>query len=83
LGKAKKQSINFGQNGFLKLQDVDAAGVAAGGGEFSPASGRSPHSSLSSPHVSAADSPRICFSPLKIRDAAIEDDDEVARGIQR
>ena len=31
---------------------------------FSP--GRSPHSSMSSPQVSV-DSPRICFSPLRIK----------------
>jgi hypothetical protein len=56
--------------------------VDATGGEFSPASGRSPHSSLSSPQVNV-DSPRICFSPLKIKDAVADDDDEAARGVQR
>lgn len=40
---------------------------------FSPASGRSPHSSLSSPQVSV-DSPRICFSPLRIKDSIEEED---------
>lgn len=39
---------------------------------FSPASGRSPHSSMSSPQVSV-DSPRICFSPLRIKDSSIEE----------
>lgn len=39
----------------------------------SPISGRSPHSSLSSPQVSV-DSPRICFSPLRIKDSIEEED---------
>ena len=39
---------------------------------FSPASGRSPHSSMSSPQVSV-DSPRICFSPLRIKDSIEEE----------
>ncbi len=73
-----------------------AAAAAAGGGGvghllsasscedhdqdiFSPASGRSPHSSLSSPQVSV-DSPRICFSPLRIKDS-IEEEDGGAAGI--
>lgn len=43
---------------------------------FSPISGRSPHSSLSSPQVSV-DSPRICFSPLRIKDS-IEEEDSTA-----
>ena len=53
------------------------------GGEevFSPASGRSPHSSLSSPQVSV-DSPRICFSPLRIKDS-IEEEDETGHVIHR
>jgi hypothetical protein len=50
-------------------------------GEFSPASGRSPHSSLSSPQVSM-DSPRICFSPLKIKDP-IEEEEDPPRNLQR
>ena len=41
---------------------------------FSPASGRSPHSSMSSPQVSV-DSPRICFSPLRIKDSIEEEED--------
>lgn len=41
---------------------------------FSPISGRSPHSSLSSPQVST-DSPRICFSPLRIKDSIEEEED--------
>ena len=40
---------------------------------FSPASGRSPHSSMSSPQVSV-DSPRICFSPLRIKDSIEEEE---------
>ena len=53
------------------------------GGEevFTPASGRSPHSSLSSPQVSV-DSPRICFSPLRIKDS-IEEEDETGHVIHR
>lgn len=39
---------------------------------FSPISGRSPHSSMSSPQVSV-DSPRICFSPLRIKDSIEEE----------
>lgn len=38
---------------------------------FSP--GRSPHSSMSSPQVSV-DSPRICFSPLRIKVTVIDID---------
>merc|ERR1712223_1421790 len=45
---------------------------------FSPASGRSPHSSMSSPQVSV-DSPRICFSPLRIKDS-IEEEEGVGGG---
>ncbi|TRY64061.1 hypothetical protein TCAL_10972 [Tigriopus californicus] len=41
---------------------------------FSPISGRSPHSSLSSPQVST-ESPRICFSPLRIKDSIEEEED--------
>ena len=41
---------------------------------ISPVSGRSPHSSLSSPQVSV-DSPRICFSPLRIKDSIEEEED--------
>jgi hypothetical protein len=48
---------------------------------FTPASGRSPHSSLSSPQVSV-DSPRICFSPLRIKDS-IEEEDETGHVIHR
>ena len=40
---------------------------------FSPASERSPHSSLSSPHVSV-DSARICFSPLHIKNPTEEEE---------
>lgn len=40
---------------------------------FSPASGRSPHSSMSSPQISV-DSPRICFSPLRIKDSIEEEE---------
>ena len=50
--------------------------VAGDDGEnerFSPASGRSPHSSMSSPQVSV-DSPRICFSPLAIKDSIEEEE---------
>ena len=57
---------------------VGCAGQDGEAGEFSPASGRSPHSSLSSPQVSM-DSPRICFSPLKIK----EEEDDSARNMQR
>ena len=56
--------------------------VDATGGDFSPASGRSPHSSLSSPQVNV-DSPRICFSPLKIKDSVGDDDDDTVKGLQR
>ena len=56
--------------------------VDATGGDFSPASGRSPHSSLSSPQVNI-DSPRICFSPLKIKDSVGDDDDDTVKGVQR
>ena len=48
------------------------------GETFSPASGRSPHSSMSSPQVSV-DSPRICFSPLRIKDS-IEEEEGVGGG---
>ena len=48
----------------------------------SPASGRSPHSSLSSPQVNA-DSPRICFSPLRIKDSIEETDEDHNGGRQR
>ena len=41
----------------------------------SPVSGRSPHSSLSSPQVSV-DSPRICFSPLRIKDSVEETNED-------
>ena len=44
---------------------------------FSPASGRSPHSSMSSPQVSV-DSPRICFSPLRIKDSIEEEEERTA-----
>ena len=49
------------------------SGVAIEADAFSPASGRSPHSSLSSPQVSV-DSPRICFSPLRIKDSIEEEE---------
>ena len=48
----------------------------------SPVSGRSPHSSLSSPQVSV-DSPRICFSPLRIKDSIEEADEDQYGGRQR
>ena len=48
----------------------------------SPVSGRSPHSSLSSPQVSV-DSPRICFSPLRIKDSIEETDEDQYGGRQR
>ncbi len=41
----------------------------------SPVSGRSPHSSLSSPQISV-DSPRICFSPLRIKDSIEEAEED-------
>ena len=47
---------------------------------FSPASGRSPHSSMSSPQVSV-DSPRICFSPLRIKDSIEEEEERTASGL--
>ena len=47
----------------------------------SPVSGRSPHSSLSSPQVSV-DSPRICFSPLRIKDSIEETDEDQYGGRQ-
>ena len=46
---------------------------------FSPASGRSPHSSMSSPQVSV-DSPRICFSPLRIKDSIEEEEERTSSG---
>ena len=46
---------------------------------FSPGSGRSPHSSMSSPQVSV-DSPRICFSPLRIKDSIEEELDHGGGG---
>lgn len=48
----------------------------------SPVSGRSPHSSLSSPQVSV-DSPRICFSPLRIKDSIEETEEDQYGGRQR
>jgi len=48
---------------------------------FTPAGGRSPRSSLSSPQVSV-ESPRICFSPLKIKDS-IEEEDETGLVMHR
>jgi DNA-directed RNA polymerase subunit RPC12/RpoP len=54
----------------LSVQEHDQANAED---IFSPASGRSPHSSMSSPQVSV-DSPRICFSPLRIKDSIEEED---------
>jgi len=61
----------------LSVEEHSATQAAGETETFSPVSGRSPHSSLSSPQVSV-DSPRICFSPLRIKDSIEEEDQTVA-----
>ncbi|XP_071440405.1 uncharacterized protein klu [Hetaerina americana] len=45
---------------------------------FSPASSsnKSPHSSAGSPQIPTTDSPKISFSPLRLKDSSIEEEDE-------
>ena len=63
-GSSGLQATSTGGNVLVNNQPEDLM--------FSPASGRSPHSSMSSPQVSV-DSPRICFSPLRIKDSIEEE----------
>ena len=70
LSTATSSSVNPGIVTSLSADDPNDPELV------SPISGRSPHSSLSSPQVSV-DSPRICFSPLRIKDS-IEEEQEAA-----
>lgn len=66
-------SVSFTTGSHLSAASPDVDIVLS-----SPVSGRSPHSSLSSPQVSV-DSPRICFSPLRIKDSIEETEEDEGR----
>ncbi|XP_046391368.1 early growth response protein 1-like [Ischnura elegans] len=47
---------------------------------FSPASSsnKSPHSSAGSPQIPSTDSPKISFSPLRLKDSSIEEEEDIS-----